>query len=111
MAHPSAGTGHCLLCAISSDQSQHPLQESADREAGDDIAQPMREQHHPGQHQRRADTPGEIALSGRKLAGCGSKRPDMYGMAGRKRVEPPAGERHTAPVPQNGSAIGPLLIE
>ena len=111
IANPRCCAGHFSVAAISRDKSQHPLQNNADRKPGGDIARPMRQQHHPGCDQARADAPCEIALPGRKPAGRGSKRPDMNGMAGRKCVLAPAGEGNAAPMSPDGPAIRPLLIE
>ena len=111
IADPRLCAGHFRLAAISREKSQHPFQHNTDRKPGGNIAHPMRKQHHPGCDQARADAPDEIALSGRKPAGRGSERADMDGMAGRKRVLAPAGERNAAPVSSDGQAIRTFLIE
>lgn len=97
--------------AIAREEPERPLQKRTDREAGGNVAGPMREQNHAGQYQSRSHAPDEIALSGRQRAGCGGQCADMHGMARRKRIKPIARKRRPMQMTSDGSAIRSFLIK
>jgi hypothetical protein len=71
----------------------------------------MRQQHDPRQNQSRADRPDQVAFRWRQDRSCRGQCADVNGVAGRKGVEGFSRNRHAMEVPENGQAIGPLLVE
>jgi len=85
---------------IAGPKPQQPLRQGPDREPGNNIAGPMREQDDPGGDQPGANGPDQVALGGSEHGGGGAEGADVKGVAGGKGIEALSGKYVFGQFPQ-----------
>lgn len=100
-----------LFTVKAATEAEKPFGECAKRQARNDIARPMRQQHHPGKHQPSAEGPHDIAFGPRQYACSRCQCADMHGMAGWEGISRLARNGHAMKMSENGEPIRPPLVK